>query len=52
MSTNSCPMLTLCHFLQNLPQGEQANWEQNVNDAIAVFHKLQTGLDVNVRFTG
>ena len=54
MSTNSCPILTLCivTFLQNLPQGEQANWEQNVNDAIAVFHKLQTGLDVNVRFTG
>ncbi|XP_067929320.1 ubiquitin carboxyl-terminal hydrolase MINDY-2-like [Watersipora subatra] len=36
----------------NLPEGEQANLEQNVNDAIAVFHKLQTGLDVNVRFTG
>ena len=39
-------------FFQDLERGEQANWEQNVNDAIAVFHKLQTGLDVNVRFTG
>jgi len=35
-----------------MEKGEQANYEQNVNDAITVFHKLQTGLDVNVRFTG
>ena len=28
------------------------NFEQNMQDAMAVMHKLQTGLDVNVRFTG
>ena len=26
--------------------------QHNINDAIAVLPKLQTGLDVNVRFTG
>ena len=28
------------------------DYEQNVQDAIAILPKLQTGLDVNVRFTG
>ncbi|KAM6426543.1 ubiquitin carboxyl-terminal hydrolase MINDY-2 isoform 3-T5 [Liasis olivaceus] len=31
---------------------QRLNYEQNVSDAMAVLHKLQTGLDVNVRFTG
>lgn len=25
---------------------------QNMSDAMAILHKLQTGLDVNVKFTG
>ncbi|XP_025088255.1 ubiquitin carboxyl-terminal hydrolase MINDY-1-like isoform X2 [Pomacea canaliculata] len=37
---------------QNLPETERANYEQNMQDAMAVMHKLQTGLDVNVKFTG
>lgn len=44
--------------LQNVP-GEDGvstpsrlNFEQNMGDAMAVMYKLQTGLDVNVRFTG
>ena len=28
------------------------NYEQNMHDAMAVIHKLQTGLDVNVKLTG
>ena len=36
--------------LQELSNGERANYEQNVQDAMAVFPKLQTGLDVNVKF--
>ena len=28
------------------------NFEQNMQDAIDIMHKLQTGIDVNVRFTG
>lgn len=28
------------------------NWEQNVHDAIEILPKLNTGLDVNIRFTG
>ena len=28
------------------------NFEQNMQDAMAVMYKLQTGIDVNVRFTG
>ena len=35
---------------QDLSNGERANYEQNVQDAMAVFPKLQTGLDVNVKF--
>ena len=38
------------HNLQDLANGERANYEQNVQDAMAVFPKLQTGLDVNVKF--
>lgn len=44
--------------LENVPREEAAtaqsrlNFEQNMQDAMAVMHKLQTGLDVNVRFTG
>ena len=37
---------------QRLPEGAQLNYEQNMHDAIAIMNKLQTGLDVNVKFTG
>ena len=33
-----------------LTPGERANYEQNIQDAMAVFPNLQTGLDVNVKF--
>ncbi|XP_042907925.1 ubiquitin carboxyl-terminal hydrolase MINDY-1 isoform X2 [Parasteatoda tepidariorum] len=36
----------------NIPEGTQLNFEQNMHDAMAVLPKLQTGLDVNVKFTG
>ena len=43
-------------ILENIPKnlsGEaRLNYEQNMHDAMAVLPKLQTGLDVNVRFTG
>lgn len=35
----------------NISEGAQLNYEQNMHDAIAMLPKLQTGLDVNVRFT-
>ncbi|XP_071120950.1 ubiquitin carboxyl-terminal hydrolase MINDY-1-like isoform X1 [Mytilus edulis] len=35
---------------QNATEVVQLNYEQNMQDAMAVIHKLQTGLDVNVRF--
>ena len=35
----------------NLNEGAQLNYEQNMMDAIAILPKLQTGLDVNVKFT-
>ncbi|XP_032088570.1 ubiquitin carboxyl-terminal hydrolase MINDY-2 isoform X2 [Thamnophis elegans] len=31
---------------------QRLNYEQNVSDAMAILHKFQTGLDVNVKFTG
>ncbi|GFQ92227.1 ubiquitin carboxyl-terminal hydrolase MINDY-2 [Trichonephila clavata] len=37
---------------KNIPEGTQLNFEQNMHDAMAVLPKLQTGLDVNVKFTG
>ena len=39
-------------FLKGIPEDAQLNYEQNMQDAMDVFHKLQTGLDVNVKFTG
>ena len=43
-------------ILENVPKnlsGEvELNYEQNMHDAMAVLPKLQTGLDVNVKFTG
>ncbi|XP_052439944.1 ubiquitin carboxyl-terminal hydrolase MINDY-1 isoform X2 [Carassius gibelio] len=33
-------------------EGMELNFQQNMNDAMAVLPKLSTGLDVNVRFTG
>ncbi|XP_013403326.1 ubiquitin carboxyl-terminal hydrolase MINDY-1 [Lingula anatina] len=44
-----------CVFEQapkNISESAQLNYEQNMHDAMSVFHKLQTGLDVNVKFTG
>ena len=35
-----------------LAESRRLDYEQNVQDAIAILPKLQTGLDVNVRFTG
>ena len=35
----------------NLNEEAQLNFEQNMMDAIAILPKLQTGLDVNVKFT-
>lgn len=37
---------------QHISAGDRLNYEKNMNDALAVIHKLQTGLDVNVKFTG
>lgn len=28
------------------------NYQQNMQDAIDIMHKLQTGIDVNVKFSG
>ena len=45
-------MISQCTFLQEISEDSRLNYEQNMHDAIATFHKLQTGLDVNVRFSG
>ncbi|XP_003748263.1 ubiquitin carboxyl-terminal hydrolase MINDY-2 [Galendromus occidentalis] len=37
---------------KDLSESAQLNYEQNMNDAMTILPKLQTGLDVNVRFTG
>jgi len=36
----------------DLPREERLDYQHNMNDAIAILPKLQTGLDVNVKFTG
>ncbi|XP_041366081.1 ubiquitin carboxyl-terminal hydrolase MINDY-2-like [Gigantopelta aegis] len=37
---------------ENLSENVRANFEQNMQDAMSVMYKLQTGIDVNVKFTG
>lgn len=53
-STHLLDLLGACliesHPGDTLTDGERANYEQNVQDAMSIFPKLQTGLDVNVRF--
>lgn len=34
----------------NLSDEDRANYEHNVQDALAVLEKLKTGLDVNLKF--
>ncbi|UJR33045.1 hypothetical protein I4U23_020504 [Adineta vaga] len=36
----------------NLSEEDRANYEHNVQDALAVLDKLKTGLDVNLKFDG
>uniref|UniRef100_H2YV40 Ubiquitin carboxyl-terminal hydrolase n=1 Tax=Ciona savignyi TaxID=51511 RepID=H2YV40_CIOSA len=35
---------------EDLIEGERLNFEQNMSDAMSVFPKLQTGIDVNIKF--
>lgn len=53
-STHLLDLLGAClielHPGDKLSDGERANYEQNVQDAMSIFPKLQTGLDVNVKF--
>ena len=37
---------------QNVDEAIILNYQQNMQDAISIMYKLQTGIDVNVRFTG
>eukprot|EP00794_Sanderia_malayensis_P016646 gene16646-18336_t len=37
---------------QNADEQFLLNYQQNMHDAISIMHKLQTGIDVNVKFTG
>lgn len=39
-------------FPKNLPEQDKLNYEQNLQDAMSIMPRLQTGLDVNVKFTG
>ena len=39
-------------FWQGMTASSRLNFEQNMQDAMAVMPRLQTGLDVNVKFTG
>jgi hypothetical protein len=38
--------------LKKLSLEDRINYEQNVQDALAVLDKLKTGLDVNLKFDG
>lgn len=49
-SSHLMDLLGSC-LLENQPEEyASANYQQNMQDAMAVFPKLQTGLDVNVKF--
>jgi len=47
-----CVLLCVLIVAQHITEATRLNYEQNMHDAIAVFPRLQTGLDVNVKFTG
>ena len=36
----------------SIPPSDRLDYEQNINDAINLLPRLQTGLDVNVKFSG
>nr|XP_046914908.1 ubiquitin carboxyl-terminal hydrolase MINDY-1-like [Dermatophagoides farinae] len=42
----------LTYVPKNLPEQDKLNYEQNLQDAMSIMPRLQTGLDVNVKFTG
>ena len=48
----SLPRTHFFSHLQNMGEGAQRNFEQNMQDALSILPKLTTGLDVNVKFTG
>eukprot|EP00795_Rhopilema_esculentum_P012616 gene12616-3320_t len=37
---------------KNVDESVLLNYQQNMHDAISIMYKLQTGIDVNVKFTG
>ena len=43
-------LLGSCLLEQQPVDHSSANYQQNMQDSMAVFPKLQTGLDVNVKF--
>ncbi|VDD73999.1 unnamed protein product [Mesocestoides corti] len=42
----------LSYSIADLDEGQRSNYEANLSAALSVFPYLQTGLDINVRFTG
>ncbi|CAF1015361.1 unnamed protein product [Adineta steineri] len=56
ISTERVITLLAEHILErdqpNLSDEDRVNYEQNVQDALAVLDKLKTGLDVNLKFDG
>ncbi|KAK4470331.1 hypothetical protein MN116_005895 [Schistosoma mekongi] len=44
--------LLLSKTPDDLDYGQQINYESNFRDALCLFPYLQTGLDINIRFTG
>ena len=42
--------MVLYTLLQDFESGQRSNYEQNMTDAVSVFPRLLTGLDVNVKF--
>ncbi|CAH8516782.1 unnamed protein product [Schistosoma turkestanicum] len=44
--------LLLSKAPNDLDYGQQINYESNFRDALCLFPSLQTGLDINIRFTG
>ena len=38
--------------MKKLLNEQQANYEQNIEDALAVLPKLTTGIDINLKFNG
>lgn len=51
-SADSARSCSPARIMQHLNEAQVTNYQKNMSDAMDIFPKLQTGLDVNIKFSG